>query len=107
MRSGGRGRRVAARWWSDLAWKSFEKLKEGGTGTRSEQADREPGNEGDDEHADQQHAEVGPDPAHGSIRMDPADRARGVVAEAERRREQADAHGEDDHHRVVHLVDAD
>ena len=39
--------------------------------------------------------------------MDPADRAGAVVADADRRREQADAHGEDHDHRVVHLVDAD
>ena len=30
-----------------------------------------------------------------------------VVADAERRREQADAHRENDHHRVMHLMDPD
>ena len=38
--------------------------------------------------------------------MDAADGAGGVVADAEGRREQADAHREDDDHRVVHFVHA-
>ena len=51
--------------------------------------------------------EIAHDRLHCDIGMDAADRAGGVVADAERRREQADAHREDHHHRVVHLVDAD
>ena len=54
-----------------------------------------------------QRQHVADDRLHALVGMDAADRAGGVVADAERRREQADAHREHDHHRVVHLVDAE
>ena len=57
--------------------------------------------------ADEQGQHVADDRPHAFVGIDPADGAGGVVADAERRREQPDAHGEDHHHRVVHLVDAD
>ena len=41
------------------------------------------------------------------VGRDAADGAGRVEADPEGRREQPDAHGEDDHHRIVHLVHAD
>jgi hypothetical protein len=41
------------------------------------------------------------------VGIDAADGAGGVEADAEGRREEADSHGEDDDHRVMHLVNAE
>src|SRR3984885_11882782 len=74
---------------------------------RSQESDRYPGYEGHDQHPDHQRNHIADDRLQSFIRMHPADRAGRIIADAERRREQADAHGEDDHHRIMHFMDAD
>ena len=73
----------------------------------SQEPDRQPGNGGHYERAYQERNHVAHDRLHSLVRVDAANAAGRVLADAERRREQADTHRENDHHRVMDIVDAD
>src|SRR6516165_12250396 len=66
-----------------------------------------PGDRYDERQTDDESENVADDRFYPFVRIDPADRASRVVTNSERRREQADTHRQDDHHRVVHLVHTD
>ena len=54
----------------------------------------------------QQCAQIGPNSPHCLIGIDVADRTGGEKSDTKRRREQTDTHGENDHHRIVHVMDS-
>src|SRR5919107_850149 len=71
-----------------------------------EEARGDPGNGGHDRESRNQRCEIRSNRTHALGRVDTSDGAGGVVADAERRGEQPDAHGEHHDHRIMDLVDA-
>src|SRR5271165_2262692 len=72
-----------------------------------QEANRDPRNRGYGDQAEQQREQIAPDGSDTLIGMDTRNGARGIVANPERRREQAEAHRNDDDHGIVNFVDAD
>jgi hypothetical protein len=77
------------------------------SGASREKTGGDPGNEGYDEQPDNQRREIAPDALQTGAWVNLTDRTCGVVTEPEGRCEKADAHGEDDDHRIMHLVHAE
>src|SRR3954462_2171999 len=73
----------------------------------SQEPNRDPWHSSNDDGADEKGQHVADNRLHPLVRVDAADGAGRVVTDPKRWREQADAHGQDHHHRVVHLVHAD
>ncbi len=71
------------------------------------QRQREPGHERDDQQAYDQHHQVGQHGARGLLDVAFHHRAADVEADSGERHEAADAHGDDQHQRVVQLADAE
>src|SRR6202044_3105442 len=72
-----------------------------------EKPDRDPRDRRNDNCPDGQRQYVAPDRAHALGRVDTADGASDVIPDAKGRCEQTNPHRQDDHHRIVHLMDAD
>ena len=62
------------------------------SGLRSQKSDRDPGHRRDGDEAHHQRRQIGPDVRQRPVRVAAADGAGRIVADAERRREEADAH---------------
>src|SRR6476661_2470408 len=69
-----------------------------------QKTDRYPGHERDQDQSDEHRENVADDRPHSLVRIHTSYRAGCVVADAERRRKEADAHRQDDDHRVMHFV---
>ena len=72
-----------------------------------QKSDREPRHGRDHDGAGQEGQNVAQHRLDAFVGINPADRTGGVIADAEGRGEQADAHRKDHHHRVVHFMHAD
>jgi hypothetical protein len=71
---------------------------------RLQEANRKPGNKGNQEQSEQDRSEIGPDLAHGGVARHSPDGTSRIKADAKGRGKQANPHGKDYDRRIVHRV---